>query len=666
MPLPENNPNVVNESAPTQTELDLKARMRRLIEEKSSLQLVLSLIERLDLQPGMEAVINSMLYSIIESIGGTNIKLYYLMDELHYADFMGERKVLPAPDDLQVKQVFEMREFIELSTNSENALLQGDCVPGAWMWAFPLLVGEELIGVIKIENLHIGGASLRNFLPVFFRHSALILSNEIRNAKREKAEAELQSYQEHLEQLVEARTIELEAAKNAAETANRAKSVFLSNMSHELRTPLNAILGFAQLMERDSSISTQHRNELQTINRSGRHLLALINDVLEISRIEAGRTQVSFSPFDFDEMLMAICDIVRIRADSKGLIFRVERHGSLPQFVLGDEHHLRQVLINLLNNAVKYTDHGEVVLHLMPIADCICFAVCDTGAGIAKSEQESVFHAFYQTEHGIAKGEGTGLGLAISQEFVKLMGSEISVESEVGRGSTFAFTLRLPATLAPENHHIPQHVLELLSPKPVRVLVVEDNPDSRFLITHLLQSVGFEVRAAENGEEAVLLFQAWQPHFIWMDMRMPVKDGYEATRAIRALPEGDKVKIVALTASAFAEDRAAILEAGCDDMLTKPFNDDQLFDVMRQLLSLEYRYAEQNTFQTTDEHAEIDFSVFDDALRTELRHAAELLDMEAILVFVGKIKENYPKHANWIQKAAAGFRLEQIYQATLE
>lgn len=667
MPLLENNQIVVNESAlaPTQIELDLKARMRRLVEEKSSLQLVLSLIERLDLQPGMEAMINAMLCSIIESIGGTNIKLYYFMDDdLHYADFIGERKTLSEPDDLQVKQVFETREFIELSTSSENALLKGNVVPGAWMWAFPLLVGEELIGVIKIENLHIGGASLRKFLPVFFRHSALILSNEIRNAKREKAEAELQSYQEHLEQLVEARTMELEAAKNAAETANRAKSVFLSNMSHELRTPLNAILGFAQLMERDPTISTQHRSELQTINRSGRHLLALINDVLEISRIEAGRTQVAFAPFDFNEMLMAICDIVRIRADLKGLIFSVQRHGTFPQFVLGDEHHLRQVLINLLNNAVKYTDEGEVILHLTQIADSICFAICDTGAGIAKAEQETVFHAFYQTEHGIAKGEGSGLGLAISQEFVKLMGSEISVESEVGRGSTFAFTLRLPATQAPENHHVPQHVLELLSPKEVRVLVAEDNPDSRFLITHLLESIGFEVRAAENGQEAVLLFQSFQPHFIWMDMRMPIMDGYEATRAIRALPEGDKVKIVALTASAFTEDRDAIIKAGCDEMLTKPFNEDQLFDAMRQLLSLEYRYAQNNSLQTPHEHAEIDFSVFDEHLRIELRQAAELLDMEAILAFVEKIKEIYPQQANWIQKAAAEFHLEQIYDAT--
>lgn len=663
MPLFENNPQSVNESLlSSQDELDLKTRMRRLVEEKSSLQLVLSLIERLDLQPGIDAVINSMLCSIIESIGGTNIKLYYFMDDLHYVDFMGERKVLTEPDDIQVEQVFKTHEFIEVLTSSENALLQGDVVPDAWIWAFPLLVGNELIGVIKIENLHIGGASLRNFLPVFFRHAALILSNEIRNEKRAKAEAELQSYREHLEQLVEARTMELEAAKTAAETANRAKSVFLSNMSHELRTPLNAILGFAQLMERDSAISSQHLNELQTINRSGRHLLALINDVLEISRIEAGRTQMTFAPFNFDEMLMAICDIVRIRADSKGLIFRVERHGTLPQFVLGDEHHLRQVLINLLNNAVKYTDKGEVSLHLTPIADCICFAVCDTGAGIAKEEQENIFQAFYQTEHGIVKGEGTGLGLTISQEFVKLMGSEISVKSELGHGSTFAFTLRLPTTQASENHQSKQHVLELLSPKPVRILIAEDNPDSSFLITHLLQSTGFEVQAAENGQEAVLLFQSFRPHFIWMDMRMPIMDGYETTRTIRALPEGEKVKIVALTASAFAEDRAEIIEAGCDDMLTKPFNDDQLFEVMRQLLSLEYRYAQPIPNQTTNE-CEADLHVLDKNLRTELQQAAELLDIEAILAFVEKIKGDYPQQANWIQKATAEFHLEQIYEA---
>lgn len=641
--------------------------MRRLAEEKSNLELVLSLINRLDSQPGIATVIDSMLYSIVESIGGTNIKLYYWVgEELHFADFYGERRILHEFDDELALKAATTREFIALDADANSTLLVGEVRPGAWVWVFPLLVGDELIGVIKIENLHISGASLGKYLPIFFRHAALILSNEIRNYKREQAEAELEIYHQHLEQLVEARTLELEAAKLKAETANRAKSVFLSNMSHELRTPLNAILGFSQLMERDAAIGYEHKRELQTINRSGQHLLALINDVLEISRIEAGRTVITHAPFNLNEMLTAISDIVRVRADMKGLLFSIERNGILPNFVRGDEQHLRQVLINLLGNAMKYTDSGRVILRLTPLNQNIRFEIIDTGAGISDEDQLKIFRTFYQCELGISKGEGTGLGLAISQEFVQLMGGEITVTSEIGRGSEFVFTLPLPETTAPETTQNQQRVVGISSPTtPIKILIAEDNVDSRLLITRLLENIGFTVRCVENGQHAVSIFQTWQPDFIWMDMRMPVMDGYTAAREIRSLPKGNQVKIVALTASAFNEDRSTILEAGCDDMLTKPFKEKDLFDLMAKLLKLEYRYETEIPANFATEQADklIDFSIIPVEIRNALHQAAELLDVEAILSIAEQIKENHPVHANTLQMWVNEFHFDQIQNA---
>lgn len=385
----------------------------------------------------------------------------------------------------------------------------------------------------------------------------------------------------------------LAAAKMAAESANRAKSVFLSNMSHELRTPLNAILGFAQIMERDPALSESHRRELGTINRSGRHLLSLINDVLEIARIEAGRTAMQSEAFNLEATLTPVEEMIRVRAEAKGLSLAVERHGDLPPYVMGDPHHLRQVLINLLGNAVKYTEKGSITLRVTALEGSIRFEIIDTGPGISQEDQQKIFTAFYQTELGIAKGEGTGLGLTISREYVRLLGGVLTVQSEPGKGSVFGFTLPLPAAEAPQLLVQRGRVVGLEPGQPeYRILIVEDEPANREVLSILLGKAGFQVRQAEDGRQAVEQFQSWQPHFIWMDMKMPVMDGYDATRAIRALPGGDAVKIAALTASAFLEDRGRILAAGCDEMATKPLEEDKLFAVMGRLLGLQYLHAD--------------------------------------------------------------------------
>jgi PAS domain S-box-containing protein len=518
----------------------------------------------------------------------------------------------------------------------------------------------------------------------FYGQACLIsVSQDI--SDRKLAEAALQKAKE-----------EAEVAKQTADTANRAKSEFLANMSHELRTPLNAILGFSQLLHRSVNLNSEQQENLSIITRSGEHLLTLINQVLDLSKIEAGRLTLNESNFNLYRLLDDLEDMFRLRAEDKYLQLLFERSPDVPQFVRTDEVKLRQVLINLLNNAIKFTEAGGVSVRVgigtstvnsqqskssipnspfpipnsqFPIPNSqfpITFEVEDTGVGIAKEELGSLFEAFVQTRSGKASQEGTGLGLAIARKFVQLMGGDITVSSELGRGSLFKFAILVSFV---DSCDIPtkqpaRRVVALEPNQPrYRILIVDDRWENRQLLLKLLHPLGFELQEASNGIEAFQAWERWHPHLIWMDMRMPVMDGYEATQRIKTTTKGQATAVIALTASTLEEERAIILSAGCDDFVRKPFREADILDTIHKHLGVRYIYDEQTSSLPVDRPTIITSSAFAELpteLLTNLKQAAIRIDMDRIDTLIDEIRSLNTVLAERLTMLASDFKYDEI------
>lgn len=502
---------------------------------------------------------------------------------------------------------------------------------------------------------------------------------------------------------------ELEQAKDAAETANRAKSTFLANMSHELRTPLNVILGFSQLMNQDANLSTPQKENLDIIHRSGEHLLTLINQVLDLSKVEAGRISLSTTNFDLYYLLTDIENMVALKAKDKNLQLYFYRDIDVPRYIRTDQLKLRQVLINLISNAIKFTDFGSVVVKvgLNPQIQkhrgetTITFEVTDTGCGIGAEELEHLFQPFVQTASGQQAQEGTGLGLTISREFVRLMGGEITVISGgkvfipgtspqnerensgiicslspgTDSGTTFKFDIPVCIinTSTTENRHHGDHVIALAPNQPqYRILVVDDQDDNRQLLVKLLQPLGFAVEEANNGQDAIKIWYQYSPHLIWMDMRMPVMDGYEATKHIKSTTQGQKTVIIAVTASAWEEEKTTILSAGCDDFVRKPFYKETIFDMMNKHLGVHYIYQKQEE-QINYEAANINIESLDLTNLLEAMPKTYIIQLHKAVLdadpeLVSQILESLPEsHSllrqicqDWVKK----FQFENILDVT--
>jgi predicted ATPase/signal transduction histidine kinase/DNA-binding NarL/FixJ family response regulator len=534
----------------------------------------------------------------------------------------------------------------------------------------PLVNQGRVSGILYLENSLTTGA----FSPERVELLSLLSAQMAMALDNARLYSELEERIAQRTAELAASNRELLAAKETAEKANQAKSEFLTHMSHELRSPLNAILGFGRNLARAQELTLEHRTEVDIITRSGNHLLEMIDEILSLSRIEAGHLELQPVLFDLKRTLEDIGQMIAVQAQAKGLRFDLELDAALPRVLQGDVGKIRQVLINLLGNAVKFTQQGYVCLHARtkpfdndPERVLLELAVEDSGVGIPEEQIDTIFNSFIQVSYKGDASVGTGLGLTICRSLINVMEGRIDVTSKPGQGSLFTVTIPIELTevsaLDRQPGLEPQVVGLTSGLPPKRILVVDDSADNRMLLSSMLEKVGFTVSEAGDGESAVDAFTSWRPHLICMDMRMPVMDGYTATRTIRQLPGGAKVKILAVTASVFEEQRDEILGVGCDELVCKPVRESEIFESIGRLLNIEYLYSDVPQLSVPGDGPELTsemLSQLPPKMNKDLTQAALVLDRAAMAELIEQVADHAPDTAKGLQRLVDGFQFGRI------